>query len=61
MNIDISKDEQKFMGDILTKELEDVRVEFRRTKNHDYKLILKREEDMLRDLLDRFTPAGAEN
>lgn len=61
MNIDISKDEQKFMGDILTKELEDVRVEFRHTKNHDYKLILKREEDMLRDLLDRFKPAEAEN
>jgi hypothetical protein len=61
MNIEISTEEKKFMGNILSKELEDTRVEVHRTKNHDYKMILKGEENMLRNLLDRLKTTEAQN
>jgi hypothetical protein len=61
MNIEISQEEKKLMGDILSKELEDTRVEVHHTKNRDYKTILKREENILRNLLDRFKSTEAQN
>ena len=50
-NIQLSGAEYDLLVVMLTKEIEETRVEFHHTKSHEYKQYLKEREDILKEML----------
>ena len=59
MHMELTENEMALLSVLLQKELEDTRVEFHHSKNHEYKAMLTARENLVREFTQKVEKARA--